>query len=158
MLRFSDKRRSCRIAFFSILYSWQWPHKGLNEEWQGGLTNKDCAILCPQARRKQVILDTVENLIPGDELITTKAGRKRSRILEKKKTPCRSKPKGNNDIDPDISFQCTLKTYTHIEARSHTSTQTHRQSRKRWRRPSMDDFLLGDRLPRLTHILTRSRV
>ena len=22
-------RRSCRIAFFSILYSWQWPHKGL---------------------------------------------------------------------------------------------------------------------------------
>ena len=29
MLRFSDKRRSCRIAFFSILYSWQWPHKGL---------------------------------------------------------------------------------------------------------------------------------
>ena len=26
---FSDKRRSCRIAFFSILYSWQWPHKGL---------------------------------------------------------------------------------------------------------------------------------
>ena len=29
VLRFSDKRRSCRIAFFSILYSWQWPHKGL---------------------------------------------------------------------------------------------------------------------------------
>ena len=26
---FSDKKRSCRIAFFSILYSWQWPHKGL---------------------------------------------------------------------------------------------------------------------------------
>ena len=29
MLLSSDKRRSCRIAFFSILYSWQWPHKGL---------------------------------------------------------------------------------------------------------------------------------
>ena len=28
---FSDKRRSCRIAFFSILYSWQWPHKGLKK-------------------------------------------------------------------------------------------------------------------------------
>ena len=32
MLRFSDKRRSCRIAFFSILSSWQWPHKGLKLE------------------------------------------------------------------------------------------------------------------------------
>ena len=30
MLLFSDKRRSFRIAFFSILYSWQWPHKGLS--------------------------------------------------------------------------------------------------------------------------------
>ena len=30
VLLFSDKRRSCGIAFFSILYSWQWPHKGLN--------------------------------------------------------------------------------------------------------------------------------
>ena len=29
MLHFSDKRRSCRFAFFSILYSWQWPHEGL---------------------------------------------------------------------------------------------------------------------------------
>ena len=29
VLRFSDKRRSCRIAFFTILFSWQWPHKGL---------------------------------------------------------------------------------------------------------------------------------
>ena len=29
VLRFSDKRRSCRTEFFSILYSWQWPHKGL---------------------------------------------------------------------------------------------------------------------------------
>ena len=28
---FFDKRRSCRIAFFSILYSWQWPHKGLTQ-------------------------------------------------------------------------------------------------------------------------------
>ena len=27
--RVFDKRRSCRIAFFSILYSWQWPLKGL---------------------------------------------------------------------------------------------------------------------------------
>ena len=26
---FFDKRRSCRIVLFSILYSWQWPHKGL---------------------------------------------------------------------------------------------------------------------------------
>ena len=30
VLHFSDKIRSCRIAFFSILYSWQWPHKGLS--------------------------------------------------------------------------------------------------------------------------------
>ena len=30
-LLFSDKRRSCKIAFFSVLYSRQWPHKGLRK-------------------------------------------------------------------------------------------------------------------------------
>ena len=31
MLHFSDKRRSCRMTYFSTLYSWQWPHKELSQ-------------------------------------------------------------------------------------------------------------------------------
>ena len=67
MLLFSDKRRSCRIAFFSILYSWQSPHKGLNHDeyntWENVFAGPpQLASEIRERERQQVIVKRIPKL------------------------------------------------------------------------------------------------